>query len=254
MLHYSSDFTQRLLCEAGLREGMRVLDIGCGMGDVSFLAASLVGRTGAVIGVDINENVLALARQRAKETGDPAPTFVKGDLNDLPGDLGVFDAIVGRRVLMYQPDSVEAVRVLMKRLVPDGLIALQELDMTMVPASIVPMPLHERAAAWLRHMLVTEGADVQMGFHLHGVLTQAGLRVEGVRAEAVVQTPDQPNNLGAMIKGGLSRIVDSGAVSAAEIDVETFQDRLNAERLETNATYISDMMFGAWARKPADHW
>ena len=45
--------TRQLLQEAGLRPGMRVLDIGCGSGDVSFLAASLVGPAGRVVGVDL---------------------------------------------------------------------------------------------------------------------------------------------------------------------------------------------------------
>ena len=45
---------------------MRVLDIGCGVGDVSFLAAELVGPTGTVVGIDRNPGVLAVARQRQR--------------------------------------------------------------------------------------------------------------------------------------------------------------------------------------------
>lgn len=252
MSHYSSDFTLRLLREAGLSAGMRVLDIGCGMGDVALLAAALVGESGTVIGVDVNENALAVAQQRARDASGAAPSFVKADLLALPEDLGVFDAIVGRRVLMYQPDTVAATRRLMNRLIPNGVIALQELDMTMVPAGIVPLPLHDQVNGWLRQMLIAEGADIQMGFHLHEVLTEAGLAVEGVRAEAIVQTPNQHNHLGNMVKGGVDRIIASGAATAADIDIETLQDRLDAERVSTNATYIGDMMFGVWARKPAE--
>src|SRR6266571_1409689 len=49
---FFGDLTERLFRDAGMRPAMRVLDIGCGMGDVSFLAASLVGPEGAVTGVD----------------------------------------------------------------------------------------------------------------------------------------------------------------------------------------------------------
>ena len=52
MTHYSTEFTARLLMEAGVRVGMRVLDVGCGPGDVTLLAASLVGAAGFVVGVD----------------------------------------------------------------------------------------------------------------------------------------------------------------------------------------------------------
>lgn len=251
MAHYSSEFTSRLLVSAGVRPGMRVLDVGCGFGDVAFLAASLVGEAGVVIGLDCNEGPLTVARERAEQSATPAPTFVHGDIDALPDDLGAFDAIVGRRVLMYQPDRVRAVRLLLERLAPEGVIAFQELDMTMVPASVVPLPLHEQALTWLRQMITAEGADVQMGFHLHDVLTQAGLVVEGVRAEAIVQTPNMPNPVGDIIKGVWPRIVEHGVATAAEIDIDTLQDRLATERVATNTTYIGDMMFGAWARKPA---
>jgi ubiquinone/menaquinone biosynthesis C-methylase UbiE len=46
------DFTTRLLSDAGIGQGMRILDVGCGSGDVSFLLCDLVGGGGEVIGVD----------------------------------------------------------------------------------------------------------------------------------------------------------------------------------------------------------
>jgi SAM-dependent methyltransferase len=250
MTHYSTEFTTRLLVDAGVRAGMRVLDIGCGPGDVTILAASLVGAAGFVVGVDRNEGAIAVARQRAQLVSS-APAFVHADIDSLPDDLGSFDAIVGRRVLMYQTDQIRAVRLLMERLAPDGLIVFQEADMSMLPARIVPLPLHEQALGWLRQMLAAEGADTQMGFHLYDVLAQAGLVVEGVRAEAIVQTPGQPNTLGDIIKAVWPRLVEHTIATAAEIDADTIQQRLDAERAATNATYIGDMMFGAWARKPA---
>jgi hypothetical protein len=49
---FLEDLTEDLLRRAGLCSGMRVLDVGCGVGDVSFLAARLVGEDGVVLGVD----------------------------------------------------------------------------------------------------------------------------------------------------------------------------------------------------------
>ena len=59
-------FTRRLLEEAGIGRGMKVLDVGCGPGDVSLLAAELVGEEGQVIGVDTNSNAVQLAQTRAQ--------------------------------------------------------------------------------------------------------------------------------------------------------------------------------------------
>ena len=57
--------TERLLRSAGIRPGMRVLDLGSGAGDVAMLAAELVGPSGWVIGIDRNSQVLSLATERA---------------------------------------------------------------------------------------------------------------------------------------------------------------------------------------------
>src|SRR6266705_4043593 len=62
-------FTRRLLEESCLRAGMQVLDVGCGPGDVSLLAAELVGEQGSVIGVDANASVLHIAQVRAQAAG-----------------------------------------------------------------------------------------------------------------------------------------------------------------------------------------
>ena len=57
--------TERLLRGAGIGRGMRVLDLGCGAGNVSMLAAELVGAAGSVVGIDRNQDVIAVARERA---------------------------------------------------------------------------------------------------------------------------------------------------------------------------------------------
>lgn len=70
------DFTTRLLIDAGIAEGMRVLDVGCGSGDVSFLLADLVGKDGEIIGVDHDARAVAIARERGAAKAHPALTFV----------------------------------------------------------------------------------------------------------------------------------------------------------------------------------
>ena len=61
--------TERLMRGAGIRPGMRVLDLGCGAGDVSFLAAELVGASGSVVGIDRSPEAIAVARTRALAAG-----------------------------------------------------------------------------------------------------------------------------------------------------------------------------------------
>lgn len=244
------DFTLQLLIDAGITEGMRVLEVGCGSGEVTFMLSNLVTATGEVVGIDNNNNALTTARERATTlTQHALPTFMQSSLLDLPKSIGSFDAIVGRRVLMYQSDTVAAATALAKSLRPGGVMIFQEHDTTMAPASLDAFALHRKAQSWIQQMIAREGADLHIGFNLHRILTSAGLSVESVRAECLVQTPNAPYSLGNIVKACLSRIIDLGVATADEIDIKTLQQRLDDERNQSESIYIGDVMFGAWARK-----
>lgn len=243
------DFTTRLFVEAGIHEGMRILDVGCGSGDVTFLLAGLVKESGEVIGIDHDAGAISIAQKRGALAFTKAPQFVHSGLTELPESLGTFDAIVGRRVLMYQADTQEAVRLLAKSLRPGGIMAFQEHDTTMIPASLEVFPLHRLASSWVHGMIKREGADLHIGFNLHHILTQAGLVVEDIRAECLLQTPNNAYGLGGIVRVCLPRIVGLGVATLEEIGIETLQDRLDAERKASSAIYVGDMVFGVLARK-----
>jgi SAM-dependent methyltransferase len=172
------------------------------------------------------------------------------DLHEAGADGRRYDAVVGRRVLMYQPDPAAAVRGVARALDPGGLVVLQEHDATMTPARVAPLPLHDRAHGWVWRTVEREGADIHMGFHLASVLARSGLVVERVRAEAVVQTPTMSHHTGAIVRAMLPRIVRHGVATAEEIEVDTLDRRLAEERRTADATYVGELVFGAWARKP----
>ncbi len=242
-------FTERLLRDAEITSGMSVLDIGCGRGDVSFLVAPLVGEHGRVLGIDRDQPSLVAARERAVASALPNVTFAEGDFS-MPSVVdGSFDAVVGRRVLMYQPDTKEALWMLSRVLRPGGLIVFQEHDATVGPVSLTLLPLQARVREWIWRTVQREGADIHMGFHLESVLTETGFRVEQLRAEAVVQTRTQSHPIAHIVRLMLPRIVGQGVATEAEIDIETLQDRLMAEREAAKTTYIGELIFGAWARK-----
>jgi len=250
MTNLRDDFTRRLLVDAGIGAGMRVLDIGCGAGDVTLLAAELVGEQGEVVGVDRETSPLVTGRDRARERRLSNVTFLQGDIERLPSGISMFDAVIGRRVLMYLPDAMLAVQQLADSVRPGGLMVFQEHDSTMTPASLVPMPLHQRAREWIWSTVEREGANIHMGLDLHSTLTRAGLSVEAVRAEAIVQTPTARYDIGAIVRAMLPRIVRHGVATEKEIEIDSLERRLDEERMRTNVTYVADMMFGAWARKP----
>jgi ubiquinone/menaquinone biosynthesis C-methylase UbiE len=243
--------TERLLVDAGIGAGMRVLDVGCGRGDVAFLAARLVGEQGRVVGVDREPSALAVARDRARELGLAHVSFIEADFGALSPELGLFDAAIGRRVLMYQSDPVGAVRSLVRVLRAGGRVVFQEHDATIGPASLGALPLHEQVHGWIWQTVEREGADVHMGFHLASVLERAGLRVAQVRAEAIVQTPTTRYPVGPILRAMLERIEQQGIARRGEIDADTIDQRLADERQRANATYVGELVFGGWALVPA---
>ncbi|MGB7407868.1 MAG: methyltransferase domain-containing protein, partial [Pontixanthobacter sp.] len=105
---------------------MRVLDVGCGNGDLSRLVARLVGPHGRIVGIDQDQAVLTAANAVAPDI-DAAPIEYRvADIScELP-DLGLFDAIIGRRVLMYLPDASQTLARLVTLAKPAAVFAFQE--------------------------------------------------------------------------------------------------------------------------------
>jgi ubiquinone/menaquinone biosynthesis C-methylase UbiE len=95
--------TERLLRMAKIRPGMRVLDVGCGTGDVAMLAARLVGRSGSVTGIDRSQRPLATAARRCESARLPWVQFHHAALEKFSGHAP-FDAVIGRYVVIHQTD------------------------------------------------------------------------------------------------------------------------------------------------------
>ena len=241
---------ERLLRDAGVAAGMRALDIGCGRGEVSLLLARLVGPGGAVVGLDRDAGALAVAAGRAREAGLAHVTFRQADLAAPDLEPRSFDAIVGRRVLMYLADRGAVVRGLVEALRPGGLAVFQEADATMIPTSLAELPLHRRVYGWVWETVRREGATLSAGLELPPLLERAGLVLGDVRAEAVVQTASRRHVIATIVAAVMPRIVQHGVASAAEIEIDTLDQRLAEELHAAQAAFVGDMVFSAWARRP----
>jgi ubiquinone/menaquinone biosynthesis C-methylase UbiE len=244
------DMTVRMLTDAGVGPGMHVLDVGCGSGDVSHLLAKLVGNEGHVTGIDRDGPSLEIARDRVRRLNLPNITFIQRDICELSPEPGPFDAAVGRRVIMYLPEPVDAIRKISATLRPGGIVAFLEHDNTMVPGRLKPLPLQEKVNGWIRKTIEKEGANTHIGFDLPFILEEAGLTVEHIRAESIIQTPQTNYPTVAIIRAMLPRIIQKGVATEEEIDLETLEQRLFDERAKAGSLYVSDMVFTVWARKP----
>ena len=106
----------RLLADARLHAGMKVLDLGSGTGYPALLATQTVGPSGSVTGMDLAEGMLDVAERKRNRLGLNNLSFRAGDITSLPFDANSFDAVTSRFCLMFLPDipraAVEIARVL----------------------------------------------------------------------------------------------------------------------------------------------
>ena len=166
--------TERLLISAGIGPGMRVLDIGCGAGDVAILAAGLVGPSGSVVGIDRNAQVLAVARERAQAAGLWHIAFEQASAEDFI-DGRVFDVVIGRYVLMYQADPADMLRAAARLVKPGGAVAFHELGLRQECLSEPNVPLFELIDKLIRMAFSNALPNYDVGHRLIQVFGDAGL-------------------------------------------------------------------------------
>lgn len=240
--------TRMIFDAAGIRPGMRVLDLGCGAGDVAFVAADLVGPDGSVVGVDRSADALARARLRAQQRGLAQVEFVEGDVHD-PAPGGPFDAMVGRLLLMYVPDPAAVLRQQATVLRPGGLVVPIEIDV-LTARALPASPLVSQALAWIAEAFAKGGIQPSLGARLWAINREAGLRPLGMLGVQPHFGPDDPaaaGTLAAVIHTAAPLIERTGVASAKEIGIETFAQRLTGDLQRNQTVFAYPTLLSAWA-------
>ena len=107
--------------------GMACLDVGCGGGDVTFDLARRVGPGGSVVGWDIDETKLGLARREAEEQGLDNVEFRLSDIGDGEAERE-FDVVYARFLLTHLKDPAEALTGMRQILRPGGVAIVEDID------------------------------------------------------------------------------------------------------------------------------
>jgi ubiquinone/menaquinone biosynthesis C-methylase UbiE len=237
-----------LLRLAGVTPGMRVLDVGCGSGDVSMLLAELVGPDGAVTGVDMNPAILEAARARAAGAGLANVSYLAGDLTDLRLDEPV-DALTGRFILLYLKEPAAVVRALSRLVRSGGVVSFQEYNMTRA-RSAPPTPVAARGMSWIIGAIRAAGLNPDLGEQVASILRDAGLPVAGAATAGPAGSAESamPQYLADTVRSLLPVVLGHGQATEAEVDIDTLAERVARELQEADATFWSPELAAAWAR------
>jgi SAM-dependent methyltransferase len=241
--------TERLLRAAGVSEGMRVLDLGCGAGDVSILAAEFVGPSGSVVGIDRNADVIAVANERARSSGLRNIDFRHVELHAFTSDAS-FDCVVGRYVLIHQANPADFLRGGARFLRPQGVIAFLEPDSTRSFDSSPVVPrwhvIGELLRAAFNDVLPHYDVANRMAEHFFN----AGLGTPSIFREILVSTGEHSmlcRWAAETLHSVHPQLVEMGLFPKEAVAVETIETKLR------DAVAAHDMLegpaqVGAWAR------
>ena len=243
--------TRQFMIDAGIEPGMRVLDFGSGSGDLTFILADLVGLEGQVVGLEESEQAVLLAQGVADARQVDQVQFVNARASDEIPDDQAFDAVVGRLVLMYLPDPAATLARLADHLVPGGLIAFQEIDLT-AGKTVPVVPLVDQALGWLRETFKRAGVKIDLGPKLHKLFQEVGLPPPEMRLGAEIGGYQSagPGLLTNALRVMLPLAETLEVATADEIDIDTLEQRIRDSLQAARATMSSPHLIGAWARTP----
>ncbi len=194
---------------AGLAPGQSVLDVACGTGIVARTVADRLAGTGRVVGVDLNDGMLAVARRVR-----PDLEWRQGDVADLPFADGSFDAVLCQMALMFFPDRTAALREMARVGRPGGVVAL------VVPASLDDQPAYGPFVEMVARVAGAEAVSLLSTYwscgdphELRGAVATAGLEVGEVRTHA-----------------GTARFASPDELAVTEVEASPLDARLTPEQ------------------------
>jgi ubiquinone/menaquinone biosynthesis C-methylase UbiE len=242
--------TERLLRTAGVGRGMRVLDLGCGAGDVSMLAAALVGPSGSVIGIDRSPQVVAVAREQARKAALEQVHFQDVALEAF-SDRDLFDCVIGRYVVIHQADPVDFLRTAARFLRPGGIIAFHEVSLHRGVDSLPRVPRWQIAAelvlAALREAIPHYDAGGRLIEHFHN----AGLPPPNLFCEVPIGGGEDSPLYGwctDALRSVLPQLTQMGIATLEATAIETLESRLRTAVVDAHSQIEFPPQVCAWTK------
>jgi cyclopropane fatty-acyl-phospholipid synthase-like methyltransferase len=168
--------TEKMLSGAGIEPGSRVLELGCGGGDVTELIAKRIGPTGEVVAMDRDPSQVAVATDRLHSAGHRNVKFFINEMASFQ-PAGLFNAVVGRYFLMYVQSPEAVIAQAVKWLQPGGSLAFLEMDFFRGVRSRIWPPASSKtvqAIEFIADVMLDAGTHPDMAARLPSILSHYG--------------------------------------------------------------------------------
>jgi ubiquinone/menaquinone biosynthesis C-methylase UbiE len=241
--------TRRLLRDAGLRRGMRVADLGCGVGMVTSVLSGIVGPEGEVFGVDFSGDQIAQARAQISQHARNVKFIQASATNTgLPHDS--FDFVYSRFLLIHLPDPEAALREMFTILKPNGILVCEDGDLT--SAGSEPKSALKAFSDLWAGLGPKRGVNYTVGRRLYQMVMAAGFASpEIVFNQPAVPFGENKRLLELSVAEAGPAFVEAGLITKEELDRTLIEMRLASE--DPGILAIMPRMSQVWARKSAAH-
>lgn len=208
--------SQQFLINSGLCAGMKVLEIGCGTGEITCWLAQQVGKTGEVIAIDQSEEQLKITQQNAEAAGLKNIRYINLPVMQLNELNERFDLIYSRWLLMHLQKPFEALQIMYDCLQPNGILTCEDgakEGSFCYPASPI---FNQWLAAW-EHRFTYYGKDYNSGLKLPESFSHLNCQINNINLfQPVLRTALEKSVIPLNAEESLQANIDSGFFNSKE--------------------------------------
>jgi len=232
-----SSSTEESLVKLGIKSNLKVVDVGCGTGSVSFMISPMVGKHGLVVGVDSNQYAINYCNEIVRNNGILNSKFILSDATSLDFESDTFDVAYSRFLFQHVKEASAVLREMIRITKPRGVIMVEDCDLF----TWLVYPKNESVSKlwhWYESIQVDRGTDPEIGRKLYAMFLDEGLKPSvDVYSKSVY----------------LNRDVFWKSITAVleKIDSEQLKSLISGiEQFATtpNSLFVFPLVFRVWAR------
>lgn len=237
---------QRVLLRAGLTEGMKVADFGCGVGVITRMLAHMVGPSGSVTGIDVEAAQLEQARELCARDGLTNTSFVKASACDTGLPRNLFDLVYCRFLLLHLSDPASCLREMRAVLKPGGILVVEDGDLA--SATSIPPTAMDAFANLFSRLGPTRGLNYSLANNLYHLVINANFSEAGLEIHQPAMIRGEGRSL---LKWSVEEagpaLIDAGIITPDEL-ARTLCE-MQAVVDDPDVVILAPRMSLVWARK-----